>query len=83
MIKNEATTPKLYFNKMNYLISDEKFCEIEFLGHVFCFPIAEFTESDFESHVYSSMLAKNKLFNGVRLINNLSDIDLTLKVLSD
>jgi hypothetical protein len=83
MLKNEATTPKLYFNKMNYLISDEKLCEIEFLGHVFCFPYTKITTSDFESHIFKSMVAKKELFDGIGEIKKLTDIDLTLKVLND
>ena len=83
MLKNEAETPKLYFGKMNYLISNEKFCEIEFLGHAFCFPITNISEKDFETHAINSVLAKKEFFSNAGLIRKLTDIDLTLKILSN
>lgn len=83
MIKSEAETPVLYFGKMKYLISNNKFCEIEFLGHVFGFPTAEGSMKDFENHVDDSVLAKKEYFTNAVVISKLTDIDLTMKVLND
>jgi hypothetical protein len=80
IFKSEAETPTLYFGRMKYLVSNDKFCEIEFLGHVFGFPIAGVSMSDFENHVIESVLAKKEYFSNAGVISKLTDIDLTLKV---
>ncbi|MBK0368244.1 hypothetical protein [Flavobacterium agrisoli] len=40
----------LYFDRINYLYSDSKFVEIEFVGNVFGFPVAHFTKKEFEEY---------------------------------
>jgi hypothetical protein len=83
MLKAEAETPILYFGKMKYLVSNENFCELEFLGHVFGFPIADVTELDFKTHLIQSSSAKDEYFSHAGLISMLTDIDLTLKILEN
>jgi hypothetical protein len=83
MLKSEAETPILYFGKMKYLVSNENFCELEFLGHVFGFPIAGVAMSDFENHVVKSVFAKKEYFSESRVIRMLTDIDITLKILDN
>lgn len=61
----------------------EKFAEIEFLGHVFCFPISNFNALECNEHISKSILYKQDFFSFVRLINRITDIDLTLNVLND
>lgn len=60
--KNEAETPILYFDRMNYLYSDDKFAEIEFLGHVFGFPITHFTKEEFKKYAQNSIEMKKDFF---------------------
>lgn len=83
MLKTEAETPILFFGKMKYLVSNEKFCEIEFLGHVFGFPIAGVAMSDFENHALESISAKKEFFSHAGVISKLTDIDITMKVLNE
>jgi hypothetical protein len=83
LFKDEAETPILYFKRMNYLIQNEKFAEIEFLGHVFCFPISNFNALECNEHISKSILYKQDFFSFARLINRITDIDLTLNVLND
>lgn len=54
-LKREAETPILLFDRMEYLYSNDKFVEIEFLGHVFGFPITNVFESDFENYISKSV----------------------------
>jgi hypothetical protein len=82
-LKREPETPALYFNRMNYLLSNEKFAEIEFLGHVFGFPISNFTIEEYKEHTVKSTNMKQKYFSHARLITKLTDIDLTLRLLND
>ncbi|SFC72431.1 HNH endonuclease [Flavobacterium phragmitis] len=79
--KREAETPTLIFNRMLYLHEDEKFTEIEFLGHVFGFPTAEFTNEEFKLYLKNSMDKKRDFFLNAVLLDKLMDIDFTLKLL--
>jgi hypothetical protein len=83
IFKSEPETPTLYFGRMNYLLSNEKFAEIEFLGHVFGFPIDVVTDSEFKTHTIHSTNVKKEYFTHASFISKLTDIDLTLKVLND
>ena len=47
---------------MNYLFSNQKFVEIEFLGHVFGFPIVPFTKEEFEEYAQKSIVMKKDFF---------------------
>lgn len=80
MFKREAETPILYFDRMQYLFSNNKFVEIEFLGHVFGFPIAEFEQSDFREYISKSTKVKQNFFKNFVIIKRLTDIDLALTI---
>ena len=81
--KREVETPIIMFERMKYIYSDEYFDEIEFLGHVFGFPKTNFTKSQFENYITKSLQMKKQFFNGFIPIENLTDIDFTLKILND
>lgn len=78
----ELETPILFFDRMKYLYADEKFIEIEFLGHVFGFPIARYSESDLNDYLENSILQKEQLFRGYKEITRLTDIDLLLTIMN-
>lgn len=80
-IKREAETPVLLFDRMKYLYSNEKFVEIEFLGHVFGFPITDVTKEDFDSYITNSKELKLGHFNSWKKIDKLIDIDITLSIM--
>ncbi len=80
--KSEAETPILYFNRMNYLYSDSKFAEIEFLGHVFGFPIAHFSKEEFEDYAQKSIEMKKNFFIEANVIEKFTDIDIALSVMN-
>ncbi len=80
--KNEAATPILYFDRMNYLYSDDKFAEIEFLGHVFGFPIANFSKEEFEDYAQKSIEMKKDFFIEANVIEKFTDIDIALSVMN-
>lgn len=83
MFGREAETPILFFDRMKYLYSNDKFREIEFLGHVFGFPVVEFSEKDFKKYVAQSIKQKEGFFKDAVLINKMTDIDITLKIMND
>lgn len=80
--KSEAETPILYFDRMNYLYSDRKFVEIEFLGHVFGFPIADFSVEEFEDYARRSIEMKKDFFVEAKVIDKFTDIDISLNIMN-
>ena len=80
--KSEAETPILFFDRMNYLYSDDKFAEIEFLGHVFGFPIANFSKEEFEDYAQKSIEMKKDFFMEAKVIEKFTDIDIALSVMN-
>lgn len=78
--KREAETPTLFFERMNYLYSDEHFFEIEFLGHVFGFPITDFKPNDYYKYLRDSLNLKKGNFYGYSFIERLTDIDFTFSL---
>jgi hypothetical protein len=82
MFEREAETPILYFDRMKYLYSNEQFMEIEFLGHVFGFPITLFSKSDFDNYIQKSLKEKKGFFKEVKVIEKLTDIDLSLRIMN-
>lgn len=82
MFNREAETPILYFDRMLYLVSNEKFIEIEFLGHVFGFPITDFRKEDFTEYLNNSIQEKTQFFNDCVIIRKLTDIDFSLNILN-
>ncbi len=81
-LSREAETPILYFDRMNYLYSDNKFTEIEFLGHVFGFPIAPFSKEEFEEYAQKSIDMKKEFFTEATVIKKFTDIDIALSVMN-
>jgi hypothetical protein len=81
LLKHEAETPVLIFDRINYLLNDDKFVEIEFLGHVFGFPKIMVTKEEFEKYAQKSIELKKQYFHQALLINKLIDIDFTLSVI--
>ena len=78
----EAETPILHFDRMNYLYSDDMFAEIEFLGHVFGFPIAPFSKEEFENYAQKSIETKKDFFVEANVIEKFTDIDIALSVMN-
>lgn len=83
MFNREAETPILFFDRMKYLYSNEKFIEIEFLGHVFGFPISDFNNVDFEKYIRESIKRKKGHFKNAILIKKMTDVDITLNIMND
>ncbi|MDI5950205.1 HNH endonuclease [Flavobacterium sp. LB2P84] len=81
--KSEAETPILYFSRMNYLYLDSQFAEIEFLGHVFGFPIAPFTKEEFENYASKSIEMKKDFFIEANIISKFTDIDISLNIMNN
>ncbi len=82
MKEKEAETPILMFGRMNYLIENDKFIEIEFLGHVFGIPKTFCSKEEFENYIYKSLETKKDFFKQAILIKKLTDIDFTLNILN-
>lgn len=78
----EIATPILMFDRMKYLYSNEKFVEIEFLGHVFGFPISPFTSEDLIDYKLKSFNSKSEFFTNAIEIYRLIDVDITLNILN-
>ncbi|QCX01152.1 HNH endonuclease [Aggregatimonas sangjinii] len=78
----EYITPVLIFNRMTYLHSTAGFEEIEFLGHVFGFPITDYTPNTFKSYMEQSIRLKKEFFKGAILINRMTDVDIVLSVMN-
>lgn len=78
----EVASPVLIFDRMKYLYSNEKFVEIEFLGHVFGFPISEYTSDELKDYKIKSYLIKRELFKNAIEINRLIDVDITLNIMN-
>lgn len=81
LFEREAETPFLKFGRMNYLIENEKFVEIEFLGHVFGICKSFCTKEDFVKYAQESIQLKKQFFKQAVLIDKLTDIDFTLSVI--
>lgn len=81
MFGREAETPVLIFDRMLYLYSNDKFVEIEFLGHVFGFPITNVSSDEINNYLNESVKTKKKHFSKFTLIEKLTDIDLALSIL--
>lgn len=83
IFRREAETPKLHFDRMKYLASNDEFLEIEFLGHVFGFPITKYTNTDLTAYLTKSSQAKARFFHGPVIIRKLTDIDFSLNVMNN
>ena len=83
LTKSEIETPVLFFDRMKYLYSNEFFVEIEFLGHVFGFPICKYGHLDLLSYMKTSVEYKNGFFKDAKTIEKLTDVDFTLSILRD
>lgn len=82
--ENEAQYPEFRFsNKMNYETKEFGFFDIEFLGHLFSFPIVQNWEEDVKEYLNNSLLKKEKNFHPPILVEYITDIDLTLYIMND
>lgn len=81
MLTNEAENPSIYFQKMNYLYNNEHYIEIEFLGHVFGFPINRYWQIMLESNLNDSLAKKVNYFASYKEVKRIIDIDLMLKIM--
>ena len=79
--KREAETPILIFDRMQYLYSNDKFIEIEFLGQVFGFPIKKSSMKDYDEYLEKSLNLKRGHFINAIIINQLIDIDIAMKIM--
>lgn len=82
LTEKEVASPTLMFDRMKYLYSNEKFVEIEFLGHVFGFPISKYTSQELEDYKIKSYYSKREFFKGVVSIKRLIDVDITLNIMN-
>lgn len=82
-MKREAETPVLFFDRMKYLYSDNNFVEIEFLGHVFGFPVTDHSKMDFDDYLSNSFKEKESFFREAVVIDKLTDIDLSMSVMNN
>ena len=80
MFNREAETPILFFDRMKYLYSNDKFAEIEFLGHVFGFPISNFDKTDLNNYLTESLQVKKSFFTNAIIVDKLTDVDLALNI---
>jgi len=80
--KSEAETPILLFDRMLYLYNNDKFAEIEFLGHVFGFPISKFNEKEYQDYIFESLKKKEEHFKSIVRIERLTDIDIALQIMN-
>lgn len=81
MLTDEAENPSIFFQKMNYLHNNDYYVEIEFMGHVFGFPINRYWELMLETNIKDSISKKNGFFNRYKEVKKISDIDLLLNVM--
>lgn len=78
---DEAENPSIFFQKMNYLHNNEYYVEIEFMGHVFGFPINLYWELMLEKNIKDSISKKRGFFNSYKEVKKISDIDLLLNIM--
>lgn len=81
LFDREAEAPILKFGRMNYLIENDRFVEIEFLGHIFGIPKTVFSIIEFNDYVNESIEVKKQFFKQAVLIKKITDIDFTLSVI--
>jgi len=82
LFNREAETPILFFDRMKYLYTNDKFVEIEFLGHVFGFPITEVTSNEIQEYINESIKIKDDHFTSFVILDKLTEIDLTLRIMN-
>lgn len=83
LFEREAETPILLFDRMKYLFSNDKFIEIEFLGHVFGFPISDFNTVDLQNYLVESYKLKTTFFLTAIELKRITDIDFTLSIMNN
>ena len=66
------------FKTMKYLIQNEIFFEFELLGHVFGIAINKDWEIEFENYLTENIILKKDLFQNMKIIERVYDIDFTL-----
>jgi hypothetical protein len=86
MVQQWARHPHLILTEeyqMRYLVSAHGYTEIEFLSHVFGFPLIRSWEISASNYLRESMKAKGDLFKSVKPVTNFNDIDLALSIFND
>ncbi|MBN1925427.1 MAG: hypothetical protein JW798_06305, partial [Prolixibacteraceae bacterium] len=82
--EKEAKQPQFLLDKrFKYFIHDYGFYEIEFLSHLFAFPIKRNYEIGLEIYLKESIKQKGKYYKKPILLEYLTEIDLILAVLND
>ena len=65
------------------MYSNDFFAEIEFLGHVFGFPISTFNQEQLNEYFNKSFETKIKYFKSVREVKRFDDLDLALSIMDN
>lgn len=81
MKKSEAETPILIFNRSKMYLNKENYVEFEFLGHVFGFPINNYSQEDLKKNLIESMGLKKIFFTNCVEVKKITDIDFILNVM--
>lgn len=81
ILEDEIDNPNICFKKMDYLYNNEYYVEIEFLGHVFGFPINRMYEININISLIKSIEIKKGFFKTYKEIKKITDIDILLKVM--
>ena len=80
--EKEAYNPQFILDKkFNFFIQDYGFYEIEFLGHLFGFPIIRNFELGIDKYLVESVKQKVKFYNRPVLLKYLTQIDLSLSIM--
>lgn len=78
-------TPEIFIQdkRLNYLMKNESFLEIEFLGHVFGIVLSHDWDKNYAEYLELTKNIKSEFFNGFKIVKHFSDIDFTLQILKD
>jgi hypothetical protein len=81
--KNESKNPEFRFqNKMLFELKEHGFFDVEFLGHLFSFPITKNWSDSVNDYISKSLDIKQEHFYPPILVQMITDIDLTLSVMN-
>jgi hypothetical protein len=82
--KNWIKAPELFINsyRMKYLLDTDHFFEFELLGHVFAIAKTSNWERYYDEYIKESEKQKKEIFSNLIEVQFLTDIDLTLNIMS-
>lgn len=81
--QDDTRHPQFSLDKMfNYMINDSVFFEVEFLGHLFGFPITRYYQTSLETYLNDSITKKGKYHRLPVELIYLTQIDLILSVMN-